>query len=380
MFFNFNHKKEIEELKQEIATLKQQNLSLKEELEQATQTNLDLSSDMSEATTRYNSQLELNKLWLQSSDLVNQIRESLANSSSDLIDHRDKFQSSQQLFDQIMDMLASTIKSTSQISSDTQIASTSVEQLKTVTAGINDFVNIIRGISDQTNLLALNAAIEAARAGEQGRGFAVVADEVRTLAQRSAEASNEISTLIEQVNSQMVDVVDSISGVGQKSENITTSTSSIEGTANRIVNLSQHMYSVITNSTADSFIQTVKMDHVVWKLDVYQVMLGLSDKSPEEFADHTMCRLGKWYYQGEGKAQYSNFDAFKKIEAPHAEVHSNGLAALLAHAKGNKEEAVRRLGLMENASFKVVDLLSSLSEQISNESMTFVEENEDELF
>ena len=77
--------------------------------------------------------------------------------------------------------------------------------------------------------------------------------------------------------------------------------SSIEGTANRIVNLSQHMYSVISNSTADSFIQTVKMDHVVWKLEVYQVMLCMSNKSFKDFADHTMCRLGQWYYQGEGQ-------------------------------------------------------------------------------
>lgn len=378
MIFNSKNKKEITKLEKEIQALKEKNTLLEEELNQANQSSIALSDDMSEAAIRYNSQEQLNKLWLQSSDLINQIRESLATSSSELIVHRDSFQSSQQLFDQIMDMLALTIKSTAEISIDTKTASTSVDQLKTVTAGINDFVNIIKGISDQTNLLALNAAIEAARAGEQGRGFAVVADEVRTLAQRSAEASNEISRLIEQVNNQMIDVVSGISGVGLKSDEITASTSSIEGTANRIVSLSQHMYSVITSSTADSFIQTVKMDHVVWKLDVYQVMLGMSDKSPNDFADHTMCRLGKWYYQGEGKTKYSGFDAFKKIESPHAEVHTNGLAALLAHSQGNNDEAVKKLALMERASFKVVDLLSSLSHQISHETIKNVDE--DELF
>jgi methyl-accepting chemotaxis protein len=111
------------------------------------------------------------------------------------------------------------------IDMDTAIDKTS--QLSRSADTIGTITNSIRSISEQTNLLALNAAIEAARAGEQGRGFAVVADEVRSLAQRSSEAVEEISAL---ASSMSLMVHDAITAQDQASAIITENLSLLEST------------------------------------------------------------------------------------------------------------------------------------------------------
>lgn len=94
-----------------------------------------------------------------------------------------------------------------QLNGEISRASEVIGRVKKESQQINSVLDVIRGIADQTNLLALNAAIEAARAGEQGRGFAVVADEVRTLATRTGDATNEIRAMIEALNSSVEDAV-----------------------------------------------------------------------------------------------------------------------------------------------------------------------------
>lgn len=118
-----------------------------------------------------------------------------------------------------LSVLQKTKETIQALSEEMHNASDVISQLQQNSININSVIEVINGIAEQTNLLALNAAIEAARAGEQGRGFAVVADEVRTLAGRTQESTTEIKTIIEQLQGSSGKAVEVIeAGVGKTSE------------------------------------------------------------------------------------------------------------------------------------------------------------------
>jgi methyl-accepting chemotaxis protein len=129
-----------------------------------------------------------------------------------------------------------------------KVASDGTKKLAEDSHNISGVLEVIRGIADQTNLLALNAAIEAARAGEQGRGFAVVADEVRTLAQKTQVSTNSIQTMIESLQAGVNKVVEQIDDGFEKVS------STVEVSKTTKLSLENILASIITVS--DMSIQT----------------------------------------------------------------------------------------------------------------------------
>jgi len=147
---------------------------------------------------------------------------------------------------QINIIVDDTIKSVSKLASEVERIGSVINELQNQTQNIDTVLDVIKGIAEQTNLLALNAAIEAARAGEQGRGFAVVADEVRTLASRTQDSTQEIQEIIESLQSGANSAVDAMK-TGREEAEVTLQKAGEAGSS--LVNITRAIESISSMNT-----------------------------------------------------------------------------------------------------------------------------------